>query len=102
MPAPGMDADMDRCSGFEILVGGELDLPQCKLRSADVQHVGVDLTRVFVHHRLKSKEFARDPHRLLASLAMNCGPACQLGEVATVGLFPQHRAVAQNLRWHIA
>ena len=59
-----------------------------------MQHVGADLSRVFVQHGLKGKEFARDPHRLLASLAMNGGPAFQLGEVAPVGLFPQHRAVA--------
>ena len=64
---------------------------------AHMETVAGDFASSSVDHRHKLKQFGRDPDNLFAVFLVNGGSATEFLEIAAVGLFPQHRTVAQNL-----
>ena len=66
-----------------------------------METVAGNFASIGVDHGHKLKQFGRDPNGLLTVFFVDRGPATELLEIAAVGLFPQHRTVAQNLAGHL-
>ena len=100
VPAASMDADMDGCRELVVPVRLECQNPDREFLGAEVELMASDLARSGVRDRHELEHFRSEPHRLLAVALVNHRASAQLGEIPAVGLFPQHRAVAQQNAGH--